>query len=336
MRLDQRLAPLRFLAPHVEQREARARDLGDAPRVAGPHDREVHELFGLAAHSGADVEQEREAILSFVLDVSGVDAREGGAADAADQREVLGAGEDAGARVPGRHEGVGPALGHGACPDQERGIPAAHRLVGILAHADRVPTVEDCDVLGVVGDALEVLLDAPLVPHQQTLDVGRERDLGDALHHLVRRVVSAHGIDGDGRHGLRSLPLEPSPQHWRLDPPHEGLHAVHAQHGNLFTIHGHERRIRVHVDDLQAERHPASHRRHHAPHLVAEGAVPPAVEGDADHSVDTPPPLSYRPRVGAARPAAPKSFHGVRRHPHWGKAVPRRARADRPGGATGG
>src|SRR5207244_4069272 len=56
---------------------------------------------------------------------------------------------------------------------------------------------------------------------------------------------------------LRSLPLEPSPQHWRLDPPHEGLHPVHAQHGNLFTIHGHERRVRVHVDDLQAERHPA-------------------------------------------------------------------------------
>src|SRR5439155_217621 len=73
-------------------------------------------------------------------------------------------------------------------------------LARLLGHADRVGRVQDGDVLGVVGDALEHALDAALVAHQQALDVGRERDLGDALHDLVRRVVAAHGVDGDGGH----------------------------------------------------------------------------------------------------------------------------------------
>jgi hypothetical protein len=84
--------------------------------------------------------------------------------------------------------------------DDERGVAPLDRLARLLRHADRLPAVEDRDVLRVVRHALQDRLDAALVADQQAFDVGREGNLGHSLDDRVGGVVAAHGVDGDGRH----------------------------------------------------------------------------------------------------------------------------------------
>src|SRR5204862_3714172 len=82
VRRDERLAALRRFHAHVEQRDARARHLGDAPGVRAAHEGELHELLRLATDGRADVEYEGARILTRVFGVPRVDARQRGATDA--------------------------------------------------------------------------------------------------------------------------------------------------------------------------------------------------------------------------------------------------------------
>jgi len=125
VRLDQHVPPFVSSLPMLRSPTPGSR-LGDAARVGAPHEREVHQLLGLAAHRGAHVEEERQRVLTALLALARVDARQRGAPDAAQETEVLGAGEHAGARVARRDEGLGPPSATARTPTSSE---ASRRLI---------------------------------------------------------------------------------------------------------------------------------------------------------------------------------------------------------------
>jgi hypothetical protein len=99
--LDQDVAALERLDPHVEQPHTRPLDLGDPPRVGAPHHRELHQVERVAADRRTDVEDQCQLILAGVFRLARVDARKRRLADALDGAELTRAGEDASAGIAG-------------------------------------------------------------------------------------------------------------------------------------------------------------------------------------------------------------------------------------------
>src|SRR5207245_11377961 len=83
---------------------------------------------------------------------------------------------------------------------------------------------------------------------------------------------------------LGALPRQAGPQRARIDAHGERLPSVDREHRDLVAVRGHEGRVRVHVDQLEGEREVARHPLDHGPHLVAERALCPGVEGELHHA----------------------------------------------------
>src|SRR6266481_2654728 len=83
--------------------------------------------------------------------------------------------------------------------------------------------------------------------------------------------------------GMLALPRQAHPQRAGIDAHGERLPSVDREHRDLVAVRGREGRVRVHVDQLEGERDVARHPLDHGPHLVAERALRPGVEGELDH-----------------------------------------------------
>jgi len=79
------------------------------------------------------------------------------------------------------------------------------------------------------------------------------------------------------------LPSQALAQRGGVDAVFERLAAVHQEDRHLVAVRRRERRVPVDVDLVHLERQLAADRGDDRPHVVAEVAAVPAVEGDPDH-----------------------------------------------------
>ncbi len=112
-------------------------------------------------------------------------------------------GHHRGAGMTSAEDRRGPAVTHRFCRDTDRGqrLPP-QRARRRLRHLDALRRVRDLYIDGVSSRRTreDILDDVPIADEQQGNPVtsgGAERPAYDC----VRRMVTAHGVDGDSHHG---------------------------------------------------------------------------------------------------------------------------------------
>jgi hypothetical protein len=159
------------------------------------HDGELAQVLRLAVHVGAHVEHDGVAL------AAGEDSRQRREVDAGHGADDHLGDDHGGAGVAGGDHGLRAALLDQLGADADRGTALlADRGDGRLVHAHHLVGVDDGDAVGEarrLGVASQLRLHPLAVAHQEDGGVIVGRGAHGAFHRALRRVVSAHGVNGD-------------------------------------------------------------------------------------------------------------------------------------------
>ena len=181
------------LCADVDQAHAGIGNIHHALHIDGAHQAELQQILGLAIHIGAGIDEHEIALQARQH------GRKGGAFDARDAADFEHAARQQRAGAARGNHGARAAFAHGVHGDHQGGILlGAHRHHGRFVHADHLGGVFNENAVFYIACGCGQLLQLFLRTHQHDLDILEFAQRADcALHDGVRRIVAAHGVQGD-------------------------------------------------------------------------------------------------------------------------------------------